>query len=51
MDVSRAAPTVALFLKLGVLPVQYLTEQRQLLYLKQTLDRNNTDPVWLAYRY
>ena len=36
--------------ELGVWPVQYIIEQRQLLYLKRILDRDNEDLVWLAYR-
>ena len=50
MDVPRTTPNAALFLDLGVWPVQYITEQRQLLYLKRILDRDNRDPVWLANR-
>ena len=50
MDVPRTTPNSALFLELGVWPVQYIIEQRQLLYLKRLLDRDNRDPVWLAYR-
>ena len=30
--------------------MQDIIEQRQLLYLKRILDRDNRDPVWLAYR-
>ena len=50
MDVARTPPNAALFLELGVWLVQYIVEQRQLLYLKRILDRDNRDPVWLAYR-
>ena len=30
--------------------MQYIIEQRQLLYLKRILDTDNRDTVWLAYR-
>ena len=50
MDVPRTTPNAALFLELGVWPVQYIIEQRQLLHLKRILDRDNRDPVWLAYK-
>ena len=51
MDVPRTTLNAALFLELGVWPVQYIIEQRQLLYLKRILDRGNRNPVWLAYEY
>ena len=50
MNAPRTIPTAALFMELGVRPVQYTTEHRQLLYLKRILDRHNTDPVQLASR-
>ena len=50
MDVPRTTLNAALFLELGVWPVQYIIEQHHLVYLKRILDRDNTDPVWLAYR-
>ena len=50
MDVPKITPNAALFLELGVWPVQCVIEQRQLLYLKRILDGDNRDPVWLAYR-
>ena len=49
-DVPRTTPNAALFLELGVWPVQYIIEQRQLLHLKRILDRDNRDPVWLPYK-
>ena len=50
MDVLITTPTAALFLETGVWPVQYIIEERHLLYLERILDTNNTDPVWLEYR-
>ena len=50
MDVPRTTPNAALLLELGVWPVQYIIEQRQLLYLKRILDRDNRDTVLLAVR-
>ena len=50
MDVRRTTPNATLFLEVGVWPVQYTIEQHQLLHLKRILDRDNGDPVWLAYK-
>ena len=35
MKVPKSTPTAALFLELGVLPIQYEIEKRQLVFLKQ----------------
>ena len=40
----RLTNTAALFLKLGILPIQYEIEKRQLVSLKIILDRGNYDP-------
>ena len=45
MEVSRASPTVALFLELGILPIRFEIEKRQLLFLKRLLNQDKNDPV------
>ena len=45
MEVPKSTPTAALFLELGTLPIQYEIEKRQLVLLKNILDRQNDDPV------
>ena len=49
MEVSRAVPTAALYLDLGVLPIRYEIEMRQLFFLKGILSKDPCDPVKLAY--
>ena len=39
----------ALFLDLGILPIQYEIEKKQLLYLKCVLEKNADDPVQQTY--
>ena len=34
LEVPKSTPTAALFLDLGILPIQYEIEKKQLLYLK-----------------
>ena len=45
MEFPKSTPTAALFLELGILPIQYEIEKRQLVFLKRILDRQNDDPV------
>ena len=35
LEVPKSTPIAALFLELGILPIQFETEKRQLLFLKQ----------------
>ena len=49
MEVPTSTPTAALFLELGILPIQYEIEKRQLVFLKEILDRQNDDPVEMIY--
>ena len=35
MEVPKSTPTAALFLELGILPIQYEIEKRQLAFLKK----------------
>ena len=49
MEVSRAVPISALYLDLGVLPIRYEIEMRQLFFLKGILSKDPCDPVKLAY--
>ena len=49
MEVSRAVPIAALYLDLGVLPIRYEIEMRQLFFLNGILSKDPCDPVKLAY--
>ena len=49
MEVSKAVPIAALYLDLGVLPIKYEKEMRQLFFLKEILSKDPCDPVKLAY--
>ena len=35
MEIPKSTPTAALFLELGILPIQYEIEKRQLIFLKK----------------
>ena len=50
LEVSKGTLTAALYLELGILPINFETEIKQLLYLKRILDKKNDDPVKLCYR-
>ena len=45
LEVSEGVTTAALYLELGVLPISFEIELKQLLYLKSILDRECDDPV------
>ena len=45
LEVSKGVPTATLCLELGVLPISFEIELKQLLYLKRILDREYDDPV------
>ena len=49
MEVSKGVPSAALYLELGVLPISFEIELKQLLYLKRILDREYDDPVHMVY--
>ena len=49
LEVSKGVPTAALYLELGVLPISFEIELKQLLYLKRALDREYDDPVRMVY--
>ena len=49
MEVPKSTPTSALFLELGILPIQYEIQKRQLVFLKRILDRENYDPIKMSY--
>ena len=40
MDVPSSTPIAALYLELGILPIQSEIERRQLLFLRRTLDKD-----------
>ena len=45
MEVPKSAPTSGLFLEMGILPVQFVIEIRQLMFLKKLIARDPSDPV------
>ena len=49
VEVSQGVPTAVLYLELGVLPISFETEPKQLLFLKCILDREYEDPVRMVY--
>ena len=50
MELSKGASIAALYLELGILPIKYDIEMRQILYLKKVLRKEPDDPVLLAYK-
>ena len=50
LEVPKGTPTAALYLELGILPINFEIEIKQLLilYLKRILDKKNDDPVQLC---
>ena len=49
MEVPRGTPIAALYLELGILPIQFEIEKRQLLFLRLILDKDFDDPLQLVY--
>ena len=49
LEIPKSTPTAALFLDLGILPIQYEIEKKQLLYLKCVPEKYADDPVQQAY--
>ena len=49
LEVSKATPIAAMYLELGILPVMYEIEMRQLLFFKRILDKKHDDPCLLTY--
>ena len=50
MELPKGAPIAALYLELGILPIKYEIEMRQLLYLKNVSGKKPDEPVLLAYK-
>ena len=46
LEVPRSTPTVALCLELGIWPIRYEIEIRQLFFLKPVLDKKQTTLVY-----
>ena len=44
MEVLRGTSIAALYLELGILPIQFETEKRQLLFLRRILNKDFDDP-------
>ena len=49
LEVSKATQIAAMYLELGILPVRYEIEMRQLLFLKRFLDKKHADPCLRTY--
>ena len=49
MEVPKSTPAATIFLELGILPVRYEIEKRQLLFLKRILSRETGDPLLVIY--
>ena len=49
MEVPRSTPTAGVYLELGILPIRYEIEIRQLLYLRKILMKDVNDPVLKIY--
>ena len=50
MEVPRSTAIHGTFLELGILPIQFEIEQRQLCYSRQILVREENDPVLKVYK-
>ena len=50
IEVPKSTPIAALFLGLGIFPIQYQIEKRQVVFLKRILDRENDDGIKMSYR-
>ena len=50
MKFSRSVPTDAFFLEMGIWPVRFEIEVRQLTYLKCIIDKDQNDPVSQLYQ-
>ena len=51
LEVPKSTPLAALYLELGILPIQYEIERRQLLFLKRLLGKKDNDPVMQSYQH
>ena len=49
LEVPRSSPTAALYLELGISPIRYEIEIRQLFFLKRVLDKKADDPCLLVF--
>ena len=49
LEVPRSTPTAAVYLELGIWPIKYEIEIRQLFFLKCVLDKKADNPCLLVY--
>ena len=49
LEVPRSTPTAALYIELGIWPIRYEIEIRQLFFLKRVLNKREDDPCLLVY--
>ena len=50
MELPRSVPTDAFILEMGIWPIKFEIELRQLTYLKRIIDRDQNDPVFQLYK-
>ena len=50
LEVPKSTPVAALYLELGVLPIQFEIEKKQLMFLKHLLEKNESDPALKLYQ-
>ena len=50
MKVPYTTPTAGIFLKLGLLPIEHLINQRKLTFLHHILNLDEKDPVFRVYK-
>ena len=49
LEVPRSTPTATIYLELGIWPIKYEIEIRQLFFLKRVLDKKTEDPCLVVY--
>ena len=49
MEVPRGTPTAAIYLELGIPPIQFEIKKRQLLFLGRILNKDLDHPLQLVY--
>ena len=50
LQVPKSTPVAALYLELGVLPIQFEIEKKQLMFLKHLSEKNESDPALKLYQ-
>ena len=50
LEVSKSTPVAALYLELGVLPIQFEIKKKQSMFLNHLLEKNESDPALKLYQ-